>query len=81
MLAGRAPSVHNTQPWMWRVGEHSLHLYANWDLNLPHTDPDARDLMVSCGAALNHCVGLTRAAQRNLDDAAAYLSPAGASGR
>jgi nitroreductase len=56
MLAGRAPSVHNTQPWMWRVGGHSLHLYANRDLSLPHTDPDARDLMLSCGAALNHCV-------------------------
>jgi nitroreductase len=23
---------------------------------LPHTDPDARDFMLSCGAALNHCV-------------------------
>ena len=56
MLACRAPSVHNTQPWMWRVGTHSLHLYANRDLHLPYTDPDARDLMLSCGAALNHCV-------------------------
>jgi nitroreductase len=56
MLASRAPSVHNTQPWMWRVGKRSVHLYANRDLNLPHTDPDARDLMLSCGAALNHCV-------------------------
>ncbi|EKF24556.1 putative NAD(P)H nitroreductase [Mycolicibacterium hassiacum DSM 44199] len=55
MLAGRAPSVHNTQPWRWRVGEHSLHLYADRDLLLPHTDPDARDLMLSCGAALHHC--------------------------
>ncbi|HVQ50658.1 MAG TPA: NAD(P)H nitroreductase [Mycobacterium sp.] len=56
MLAGRAPSVHNTQPWIWRVGKRTLHLYANGDLSLPHTDPDARDLMLSCGAALNHCV-------------------------
>jgi hypothetical protein len=55
-LAVRAPSVHNSQPWRWRVGEHSLHLYANPDLHLPHTDPDTRDLMLSCGAALNHCV-------------------------
>ncbi|MEZ0341273.1 nitroreductase family protein [Mycobacterium sp. pV006] len=55
-LAGRAPSVHNSQPWQWRVGEQSLHLYANPDLLLPHTDPDGRDLMLSCGAALNHCV-------------------------
>lgn len=56
MLAVRAPSVHNSQPWRWRVGERSLHLYANMDLRLPHADPDDRDLMLSCGAALNHCV-------------------------
>ncbi|GAB3226265.1 Acg family FMN-binding oxidoreductase [Mycolicibacterium hippocampi] len=55
-LAGRAPSVHNSQPWQWRLGHDSLHLYANRELLLPHTDPDARDLMLSCGAALNHCV-------------------------
>ncbi|MCV7368694.1 NAD(P)H nitroreductase [Mycolicibacterium duvalii] len=54
-LAARAPSVHNSQPWQWRVGEHSLHLYANPDLLLSHTDPDGRDLLLSCGAALNHC--------------------------
>ncbi|MGB0437485.1 MAG: Acg family FMN-binding oxidoreductase [Mycobacterium sp.] len=55
-LAFRAPSVHNSQPWQWRVGDDSVHLYANPDLLLPHTDPDARNLMLSCGAALNHCV-------------------------
>ncbi|MGE2734265.1 Acg family FMN-binding oxidoreductase [Mycolicibacterium vaccae] len=55
-LAGRAPSVHNSQPWRWRVGERTLHLYANPDLLLSRTDPDGRDLMLSCGAALNHCV-------------------------
>lgn len=55
-LALRAPSVHNTQPWQWRVGEQSLHLYSDPDLHLPHTDPDTRDMMISCGAALNHCV-------------------------
>ncbi|MBX7435337.1 nitroreductase family protein [Mycobacterium sp. Y57] len=55
-LAGRAPSVHNSQPWQWRLGDTSVHLYANPELLLPHTDPDGRDLMLSCGAALNHCV-------------------------
>ena len=55
-LAVRAPSVHNSQPWQWRVGEHSVHLYSDPDLHLPHTDPDARDMLLSCGAALNHCV-------------------------
>lgn len=55
-LATRAPSVHNSQPWLWRVGPHSLHLYADRTMHLKHTDPDQRDLIVSCGAALNHCV-------------------------
>lgn len=55
-LAIRAPSVHNSQPWRWRVGPQSLHLYSDPDLHLPNTDPDRRDLMLSCGASLNHCV-------------------------
>jgi Nitroreductase family len=55
-LATRAPSVHNTQPWRWRVGSDSLHLYADPELRLPNTDPDGRDLTLSCGIALNHCV-------------------------
>lgn len=54
-LAVRAPSVHNVQPWQWRVGDRSLHLYADPARRLVHTDPDGRDLMVSCGVALNHC--------------------------
>ena len=55
-LASRAPSVHNTQPWRWLVGAESLHLYADADRQLPNIDPDGRDLILSCGAALNHCV-------------------------
>lgn len=53
-LATRAPSVHNTQPWRWRIGSHSVHLYVEKSLHLAHTDPDGRDLMISCGAALHH---------------------------
>ncbi len=56
LLAGRAPSVHNTQPWRWRVGSDSLHLFAERSLHLPSTDPEGRDLIVSCGIALHHCV-------------------------
>jgi nitroreductase len=55
-LATRAPSVHNTQPWRWRVGSDSLHLYADRRLHLPSTDPEGRDLILSCGIALHHCV-------------------------
>ncbi|MCV7091181.1 Acg family FMN-binding oxidoreductase [Mycobacterium interjectum] len=55
-LASRAPSVHNTQPWRWRVDAASLHLYADAERQLPNTDPDGRDLILSCGTALHHCV-------------------------
>ena len=55
-LAMRAPSVHNVQPWHWKVGAASLHLYADPARQLVHADPDGRDSLVSCGAALNHCV-------------------------
>jgi nitroreductase len=53
-LAGRAPSVHNTQPWQFVVSDTNVDLYANLQRWLPATDADRRDLMVSCGAALHH---------------------------
>jgi len=54
-LATRAPSVHNSQPWRWRIGRDGLDLFADPSRHLPHTDPDRRDLLLSCGAALHHC--------------------------
>ena len=54
-LATQAPSVHNSQPWQWRVEPNGLHLYADPSRHLPNTDPDRRDLLVSCGVALHHC--------------------------
>lgn len=56
LLAARAPSVHNSQPWRWRVGASTLDLFANPSLQLRNIDPDGRDLMLSCGSALQHCV-------------------------
>jgi nitroreductase len=53
-LAGRAPSVHNTQPWQFSLSDTHVSLYANLRRWLPATDADRRDLMVSCGAALHH---------------------------
>jgi nitroreductase len=50
----RAPSVHNTQPWRWRIGHGEIELHADWNRHLPITDPDRRDLLISCGAALHH---------------------------
>ena len=39
-LAARAPSVHNTQPWKWRVGEGSVELLADETRRLRATDQD-----------------------------------------
>ena len=53
-LATRAPSVHNTQPWLWRSSETGLELFADWSRQLIRADPEGRDLLISCGAALHH---------------------------
>jgi nitroreductase len=50
----QAPSVHNTQPWRWRITSGSIELHADEDRHLAATDPDRRDLLLSCGAALHH---------------------------
>ena len=52
--AGYAPSVHNTQPWRWRVHPDRLELHAERGRQLTNIDPDGRLLMLSCGAALHH---------------------------
>jgi nitroreductase len=52
--AGRAPSIHNCQPWRFRTSERRVDLYADPTRWLPATDADGRDLMLSCGAALHH---------------------------
>lgn len=56
-LACRAPSVHNTQPWRWRIrGDDTIELWADRDRQLAVADPDGRNLAISCGAALHHLV-------------------------
>jgi hypothetical protein len=52
--AGYAPSIHNTQPWRWRLTDHTLDLFTNRGRVLPVTDPDARLATLSCGVALHH---------------------------
>jgi hypothetical protein len=53
-MAGFAPSIHNTQPWLWRVDGPSLYLRAERSRQLALTDPSGRMLTVSCGTALHH---------------------------
>ncbi|WP_205208599.1 hypothetical protein [Arenimonas caeni] len=47
-----APSSHNTQPWLFRPGEGHVELLADRTRALPVNDPDDRELVISCGAAL-----------------------------
>jgi nitroreductase len=48
----RAPSVHNTQPWLLEVGPAELRVRERAERPLPHHDPRGRDRAASCGAAV-----------------------------
>ena len=47
-----APSGHNTQPWLFRVTNDGVELFADRTRALPVVDPEDRELTMSCGAAL-----------------------------
>jgi len=47
-----APSVHNTQPWRFTWNGTSYELHADTSRGLTASDPDGRELVISCGAAL-----------------------------
>ena len=49
-----APSSHNTQPWIWEVAGNQVGLYADRSRLMPALDPEGRELIISCGAALEH---------------------------
>jgi len=61
-----APSKHNTQPWRFIVRGASLELWTDPRRALPDTDPQMRELVISCGAALHHVEIAGRALGRNL---------------
>jgi hypothetical protein len=50
-IAARAPSVHNTQPWRFRVDGTAVELYADLSRKL-RTDQGGREMLISCGAAV-----------------------------
>lgn len=52
-LAGRAPSVHNTQPWRFVAGDGALTVTRDEERRLAVLDPDARQATISCGAAVH----------------------------
>jgi nitroreductase len=50
--AAGAPSIYNTQPWRFAAGQRAIRLYADPGRQLAGADPDGRELLISCGAAL-----------------------------
>ncbi len=52
--ASCAPSVHNTQPWLFHIAEDRIEIRADFSRRLEFLDPTSRQLYVSCGAAVHH---------------------------
>jgi len=53
-LACRAPSLHNSQPWRWTLCGSELHLFADRTRVILSTDSTGREVLLSCGAVLDH---------------------------
>jgi hypothetical protein len=47
-----APSSYNSQPWLFRIAGDEIELYADRTRGLPVIDPDDREMLMACGAAL-----------------------------
>lgn len=47
----KAPSGHNTQPWLFKVNDQSIEIHPNLSKSLSVVDPDNRELFVSLGCA------------------------------
>ena len=53
-LACRAPSLHNSQPWRWVAQGGVLHLFSDPTRIGRSTDSTGREVIISCGAVLDH---------------------------
>lgn len=47
-----APSSRNAQPWLFRIVDDAIELYADRSRALPVIDPQDREMFIACGAAL-----------------------------
>ncbi|MGM0378029.1 MAG: Acg family FMN-binding oxidoreductase [Bacteroidota bacterium] len=52
--ATKAPSGHNTQPWLFKTGKESIEIHPNFQRALKIVDPDHRELFISLGCALEN---------------------------
>ena len=61
MMATRAPSVHNSQPWRFTATAEGVRIGRDHSRQLDVIDPTGRELLLSCGAALHHLTVAARA--------------------
>ena len=61
-LACRAPSLHNSQPWLWVTDGAGLKLFVDPDRVVHSTDRSGREAIISCGVLLDHLRVATAAA-------------------
>lgn len=51
-MARWAPSVHNTQPWRFSIGDRRISVRGDAERRLQVADPAGREMLISCGAAI-----------------------------
>lgn len=57
-----APSIHNTQPWLFRIHDNVADVLPDWDRQLKRADPEGHHILTSLGC----CIA-------NIESAAAYF--------
>jgi hypothetical protein len=62
--ATRAPSIHNTQPWLFTASEETLEVFTDPSRALTVLDPTGRQRIISCGVAVEFALVALRAAGR-----------------
>jgi hypothetical protein len=60
--ATRAPSIHNTQPWLFTATADALEVYTDPERALHVLDPTGRQRVISCGIAVEFALVALRAA-------------------
>src|SRR5947209_13696468 len=60
--ATRAPSIHNTQPWLFVARGDTLELHLDRERALPVLDPSGRQQIISCGVAVELAIVALRGA-------------------
>jgi len=57
----KAPSGHNTQPWLFKMNEKNIEIHPNFEKALPIVDFDNRELFISLGCATeNLCIAASQ---------------------